>query len=225
MNTATGQGQTTPGHKIFMSTETSCHFSHLLQVKKKLFAVWFYTIFFMILYKYIAPGQGLTTPWACNFDVNRNILSLRSFVASFKRSLWSLILYIFFLWFIHAQYIVTRLGQTAPMGQSFDVNRNVLLLHSFVASFKKLSLKSDFIQTFLWLNTCIQPRGTADRPQGIKFWWQQKGFIILPNCSKFQTNLFEVWFHTIFFHDLILYIAPGQGQTATRGQNFDVSRN
>ena len=39
----------------------------------------------MILYKYIAPGQGLTTPWACNFDVNRNILSLRSFVASFKK--------------------------------------------------------------------------------------------------------------------------------------------
>ena len=179
----------------------------------------------MILYKYIAPGQGLTTPWTCNFDVNRNIFSLRSFVASFKKSLWSLILYKFFSWFIHAQYIVTGQGQTAPMWQRFEVNRNVLLLHSFVASFKKLSLKSDFIQICLWLNTCIQPRGTADRPQGIKFWCQQKGFIILPICSKFQTNLFEVWFHAIFFHDLILYIAPGQGQTATRGQNFDVNRN
>ena len=29
------QGQTTPGDKIMMSTETSCHFSHLLQVSKK----------------------------------------------------------------------------------------------------------------------------------------------------------------------------------------------
>ena len=38
----------------------------------------------MILYMYIAPGQGLTTSWEQNFDVNRNILSLRSFVASFK---------------------------------------------------------------------------------------------------------------------------------------------
>ena len=38
----------------------------------------------MILYMYIAPGQGLTTPWGRNVDVNRNILSLRSFVASFK---------------------------------------------------------------------------------------------------------------------------------------------
>ena len=30
----------------------------------------------MILYMYIAPEQGLTTPWGRNFDVNKNILSL-----------------------------------------------------------------------------------------------------------------------------------------------------
>ena len=35
MCTATDQGQTTPGDKILMSTETSCHLDHLLQVKKK----------------------------------------------------------------------------------------------------------------------------------------------------------------------------------------------
>ena len=34
---------------------------------------------------YIAPGQGLTTPWGQNFDVNRNILSLRLFVTSFEK--------------------------------------------------------------------------------------------------------------------------------------------
>ena len=39
----------------------------------------------MILYMYIAPRQGLTTPWGQNYDVNRNVLSLRSFVASFKK--------------------------------------------------------------------------------------------------------------------------------------------
>ena len=39
----------------------------------------------MILYVYIAPEQGLTTPWGRNFNVNRNILSLRSFVASLKK--------------------------------------------------------------------------------------------------------------------------------------------
>ena len=47
--------------------------------QKNFFEVWFYTMFFMILYMYIAPGQGQP------LDVNRNILSLRSFVASFKK--------------------------------------------------------------------------------------------------------------------------------------------
>ena len=45
-------------------------------------------------------------------------------------------------------YIALEQGQTAPREQSFDVNRNVLWLHSFVASFKKMWLKSDFIQFF-----------------------------------------------------------------------------
>ena len=43
-------------------------------------------------------------------------------------------------------YIAQVQGQTAPRGQSFDVNRNVLSFHSFVASLKKMSLKSDVIQ-------------------------------------------------------------------------------
>ena len=45
-------------------------------------------------------------------------------------------------------YIAPGQGQTAPGGQSFDVNRNVLSLDPFVASFKEISLKSDFIQFF-----------------------------------------------------------------------------
>ena len=43
-------------------------------------------------------------------------------------------------------YIAPGQGQTAPRAQNFDVNRNVLSLHSFVTSFKKMSLKPDFIQ-------------------------------------------------------------------------------
>ena len=72
----------------------------------------------MILYMYIAPGQGLTTPWGQNFDVNRNSLSLRSFVASFE----------------------------------------------------KISLKSDFIPFFFYdlIHVC-SPGAWADSPQGTKF--------------------------------------------------------
>ena len=73
------------GDKIFMSTEASCHFGHLLQFQKLSLKSDFIQFVFMILYLYKAPGQGLTTPEGRNFDVNRNILSLRSFVASLKK--------------------------------------------------------------------------------------------------------------------------------------------
>ena len=48
-----------------------------------------------------------------------------------------------------------RSGADNPRGQNFDVNRNLLSLQSFAISFKKISLKSDFIQFFSWFYTCI----------------------------------------------------------------------
>ena len=45
-------------------------------------------------------------------------------------------------------YIAPGQGQTARRGQNFDVNRKALSLYTFVASFKEISLKSDFIQFF-----------------------------------------------------------------------------
>ena len=64
-------------------------------------------------------------------------------------------------------YMYIAPGQTAHRGLSFDVNRNVLSLHSFVASFKKMSLKSDFIHFFHDL-LHVYSSG-ADIPQGTKF--------------------------------------------------------
>ena len=61
-------------------------------LKKNL--IWY--IFLMILYMYIAPGQGQTTPWWQTFDVNRKPLSLCPFVAGFKKLPWSPILYTLF---------------------------------------------------------------------------------------------------------------------------------
>ena len=96
---------------------------------------------------YIAPGQGQTAPRGQNFDVNRKALSLYPFVASFKNmSLKSYFIHFFFM--ILHMYIAPGQGQTAPREQNSDVNRYVLSLYSFVASFKNMSLKSDFIQFF-----------------------------------------------------------------------------
>ena len=148
----------------------------------------------MILYMYIAPGQGQTIPWGQNFDVNRNSLSLCPFVASLKKkSLWSLIFYRFFMCFFHMyiapvrgrqptgdknfmttglfsllqvskwslrnlilytflmilyMYTAPGQGQKTPWGQTFYANRKPLSLRPFVASFKQISLNSDFIHIF-----------------------------------------------------------------------------
>ena len=46
-----------------MSTGTSCHFGHLLQVLKKIsLKSDFMQFFFMILYMYIAQGRGRQPP-------------------------------------------------------------------------------------------------------------------------------------------------------------------
>ena len=117
---------------------------------------------------HIAPGQGLTTPWERNLNVNRNILSLRSFVASFKKnSLKSDFIPFFPPYFIHLYS--RRSGANNPRGQYFDVNRNLYSLCSFDESFKTISLKSDFIQFFHDFIRVYSPGAGPDNPLGTKF--------------------------------------------------------
>ena len=65
-------------------------------------------------------------------------------------------------------YIAPGQRQTAPRGQSFDVNRNVLSLHLFVASLKQMSLKYDFIPFFHDLIHEYSPGAGTDSPPGDK---------------------------------------------------------
>ena len=95
----------------------------------------------MILYMYIALGQGQTATRGQSFDVNRNVLSVHSFVASFRK--------------ISLKYIAPGQGQTASRRQNFDINRKVLSLYPFVANLKEISMKPDFIHFFSSFNTCI----------------------------------------------------------------------
>ena len=154
MYIATGMGQTTLEDRILMSTETSRHFGHLLQLSKtSLWCLILYIFFFIILYMYIAPGQGLTTQWGRNFDVNRKIMSLRSFVASLKKNLFEVWFYTFFFHdFIHVYS--PGAGADSLQRQSFDVSRNVLSLHSLVQVWKNV-FEDWFYTFFSWFNTCI----------------------------------------------------------------------
>ena len=203
MYIAAGQGQTTPGDKIWCQQKPLFTLLICYQFKKRHFEVWFFFFFFffMILYMYRVPGQGLTAPWGRNFNVNRNILSLRSlFVASFKtKSLWSLISYNFFFHYLIHVYS-PRAGADIPQGTKFWCQQKCLVTSFICCNFqKKMSLKSDFIQFLYDLIHVYSPGAGADSPQGTKFRCQQKGLITLPICCEFQRNLFEVWFYTIFF--------------------------
>ena len=66
-------------------------------------------------------------------------------------------------------YIAPGQGQTDPRGQNFDVNRNLLSLRSFATSFKKISLKSDFIHFFHDFTHVYSTRAGADNLLGTKF--------------------------------------------------------
>ena len=66
-------------------------------------------------------------------------------------------------------YIAPGQGQTTLCGQTPDVNRKALSLCLFVASFKKISLKSDFIHNFSCFYTCNSPGAGADNPLGSEF--------------------------------------------------------
>ena len=88
----------------------------------------------MILYMYIAPGQGQTTLWGQNFDVNRNSLSLCPFVDSLKKiSLKSDFLQ-FFMCFFH-MYIAPGRGRQ-PIGDKnfMTTERPFLFAHMLQVS-------------------------------------------------------------------------------------------
>ena len=166
-----------------MSTETSCHFGHLLQVSK--FFYWrliLYHDFIPLRMKFWCQQEHLVTSVIC---------------WKFQKNLFEVWFYTNFFMILY-MYIAQGQGQTESSRQSLDDNRNVLSLHSFVASLKKTSLKSDFIQFFHDLIHVYSPGAEADSSQGTKFWCQLKGVVTWPIWCKFQRHLFEVILYNFF---------------------------
>ena len=200
MYIAAGQGQTTPGDKFLMSTKTSCHFSYLLQVSKKsLWSLILYNFFHdLYMYIHVAPGQGLTTPRGRNFYVNRNILTLWLFVASFKKISLKSDFMQFFSWFYTC--MKPRGWGRQPPGDKvlMSTEMSCHFIH-LMQVLKKCLWNLILYNLFYDLIHVYSPGAGADSPQGTKFGCQQKGIITLPICCKFQRNPFEVWFYTFFF--------------------------
>ena len=62
-------------------------------------------------------------------------------------------------------YIAPGQGQTTLCGQNPDVNRKALLLRPFVAGFKTISLKSDFIHNLIFFIHVCSPGAGTDSPR------------------------------------------------------------
>ena len=128
--------------KDFITLTVCCKFQN------DLFKFWFYTHFLIILYMYVAPRQGQTNSWGQYFDVNWKLFSTTSTICcKFQKFIFEVWFYTHFQIFFE-MYIAPGQGQTTLWGQNSDDNRKALSLCPFVANFKKISLKSDFIHIF-----------------------------------------------------------------------------
>ena len=165
----------------------------------------------MLLYMYIAPGHGQTTPLGQMLMSTESPYHFAHLLQVLKQSLWSLSLYTFFHVFPHV-YSPGQ-GQTTQWGQNFDDNRKAFSLCPYIASFKMISSKSDFIHIFNDFIHVYSPGARAENPVGTHFWCQQKTLIILSVCCRFKINCFEVRFYIHFFFMFRhMYIAPGRSR-------------
>ena len=129
-----------------LGTKLLCQQEHLVTLviccsfKKNLFEVWFYTRFFMILYMYIAPGQGQTSPGDKIVMSTETSCHFGHLLQVSKKSLWSLILYNYFHDFIHVYG--PRAGADNPLGSKFLCQQEHLVTLVICCKFKKISLKS-----------------------------------------------------------------------------------
>ena len=121
-------------------------------------------------------------------------------------------------------YIAPGQRQATPWGQNFDVNRNSLSLCPFVASLKKISLKSDFLHFLcVFFHMYIAP-GRGRQPIGDKnFMTTERPFLFAHMLQVSKWSLRNLIVYT-FLMILYMYIAPGQGQKTPWGQTFDVNR-
>ena len=152
----------------------------------------------MLLYMYIDLGQGLTTPWGRNFDVNRNILS-RLFVASLKKILFEVWFYKKKKFIILCMYIAPGQRQTAPRGQSFDTNKlSCHFIHSL--QFWKKCLWSLILNNFFHdLIHAYSPRAGADRMPQTKFCVNRKALSFYPFVTSLKKISLKSDFIQFFF--------------------------
>ena len=151
-----GQGLTTPrGWNFYVNRNILTIWSFVASFKKNLFEVWFYAIFFMILYMYIAPGQGQTAPRGQSFKSKEMSSHFIHLMQVLKKCLGSLILYNLFYDLIHV-YRPRGKGKQPPGDKIWmSTERHYHFTHLLQVSKKSLWSLILYIFFFSWFNTYI----------------------------------------------------------------------
>ena len=138
----------------------------------------------------------------------------------YKESLQPLTLYTSFHDLINVYS--RRSGADNPRGQNFDVNRNLLSLQSFATSFKKISLKSDFIHFFmiLYMYIHVAPGQGLTTPRGRNFYANRNILSLWSFVASFKNKISLKSDFMHFFHDFIHVYSPGAGSHSPQGTKF-----
>ena len=161
---------------------------------------------------YIAPGQGQTTLWGQNFDVNRNSLSLCPFVDSLKKNLLKVWFFTIFMCFFHMYIAPGRSRQPIGDKNFMTTERPFPFVHN-VASLKMISSKSDFIHIFNdpMIYMYIASGQGQKTPWGLTFDVNRKPLPLRPFVASFK----QISFNSDFIHIFIFFphvYSPGAGQ-------------
>ena len=146
---------------------------------------------------YITQARG-RQPQGTKFWCQQKPLVTSIICYKFQKNLFE-VCYTIFSWFYTYIYSPGP-GADNPLGTKLCCQQEHLVTSVICCKFQKNLFQVWFYTIFFMIKYMyIAPRAGADSPQGTKFLYQQKRLITLPICCKFQRNLFEVWFYTIFF--------------------------
>ena len=154
--------------KFWCQQEAQITLTICCKFQNDLFEFCFYTYFLIILYMYIALGQGQTNLWGQNFDVNRKLYHFDRLLQVSKTFLWILILYTFFNVFPHVYS--PRAGADKPLWTKFWWQQKGLVTLPVCCKFQKDIFKVWFYTYFcLFLYMYIAPGQGRTTPMGSEF--------------------------------------------------------
>ena len=143
---------------------------------------------------YIAPKQRQITPRDIIFMSNEFFCHYGQLMQVWKKALWNVILYIFF---IHVGSL--RTGADHLFGTGFWCRMKPVVTVAIWCKFRKqIWLNCDFLHVH-------NPGARADKPLGTEFWCRMKAFAMMANWWKFINKIsvncdlvhfFFSWLHT-----------------------------